>query len=172
MTDTINQMRLSMRLDAYLRAYIGKNVKGDNLSRDEWDTVWQVADSARTNKNLIIARIDHLISARWMRPLSQRWWSHLWSRLGRRPCRVRELRMSMSRWHDGLYDRFYHLDLFSKMIPLYNLRGVLNGHRCFGAHIRSCFTGRINQRSCLLRDDYSSYLMSFSLSYSRRISCS
>jgi BMFP domain-containing protein YqiC len=73
MTDTINQMRLSMRLDAYLRAYIGKNVKGDNLSRDEWDTVWQVADSARTNKNLIIARIDHLISARWMRPLSQRW---------------------------------------------------------------------------------------------------
>jgi hypothetical protein len=57
-TDAINQMRLSMRLDTYLREYAGKNSTNDTLSNDEWDTVWQVADSARANSDLTPQLVD------------------------------------------------------------------------------------------------------------------
>ncbi len=52
MSDTITQMRLSMRLDTYLREYTVKNVRRDALLKGKWDTVWQVADVARTQNDL------------------------------------------------------------------------------------------------------------------------
>ena len=58
MNDTITQTRLSMRLDAYLREYTGKNVRTDTLSSAEWDTVWQVADVARTQNMLTPELVD------------------------------------------------------------------------------------------------------------------
>ena len=58
MNDTITQMRLSMRLDIYLRDYTEKNVRNDNLYREEWDTVWQVADIARTKSTLTPKLVD------------------------------------------------------------------------------------------------------------------
>ena len=51
-------MRLSMRLDTYLREYTGKHLTQDNLLRDEWDAVWQVADNARTNNDLTPQLVD------------------------------------------------------------------------------------------------------------------
>jgi len=58
MSDTITQTRLSMRLDIYLREYTGKNVRRDALSKAEWDTVWQVADVARTQNTLTPELVD------------------------------------------------------------------------------------------------------------------
>jgi hypothetical protein len=58
MTDSINQMRLSMRLDTYLREYTGKNAVRGQLANNEWNNVWQVADIARTNKDLTPAIVD------------------------------------------------------------------------------------------------------------------
>ncbi|BCL78612.1 hypothetical protein ccbrp13_10770 [Ktedonobacteria bacterium brp13] len=58
MNDTINQTRLSLRLDTYLRAYIGKNIKADHLLNDEWKTTWLVADSARADKTLTPELVD------------------------------------------------------------------------------------------------------------------
>jgi len=58
MNDSITQTRLSMRLDAYLREYAGKNKRSDALSSAEWDTVWQVADVARTQKMLTPELVD------------------------------------------------------------------------------------------------------------------
>jgi hypothetical protein len=58
MSDTITQMRLAMRLDAYLREYTGKKVSKDHLYREEWDTVWQVADIARTKSTLTPNLVD------------------------------------------------------------------------------------------------------------------
>jgi len=52
MNDPITQVRLSKRLDVYLRDYAGKNVRNDHLYRKEWDAVWQVADVARMNNTL------------------------------------------------------------------------------------------------------------------------
>jgi hypothetical protein len=47
-----------MRLDAYLREYTGKKVSKDHLYREEWDTVWQVADIARTKSTLTPKLVD------------------------------------------------------------------------------------------------------------------
>ena len=58
MNDTITQMRLSMRLDIYLRDYTEKNVRNDNLYREAWKIVWQVADAARTNNTLTPELVD------------------------------------------------------------------------------------------------------------------
>lgn len=58
MNDTITRMRLSMRLDIYLRDYTEKNVRNDNLYREEWEIVWQVADAARTNNTLTPELVD------------------------------------------------------------------------------------------------------------------
>ena len=58
MTDTITQMRLSMRLDLYLRDYAGKNTSKDPLSTDAWDAAWQTADVARTNSTLTPELVD------------------------------------------------------------------------------------------------------------------
>ena len=58
MSDPITQMRLSMRLDAYLREYTGKNVGRDALSKAEWDTAWQAADVARTQSTLTPQLVD------------------------------------------------------------------------------------------------------------------
>ena len=58
MNDTITQMRLSMRLDIYLRNYTEKNVRNDNLYREEWEIVWQVANAARTNNTLTPELVD------------------------------------------------------------------------------------------------------------------
>jgi hypothetical protein len=58
MSDPITQMRLSMRLDAYLREYMGKNVRRNALSKPDWDTVWQVADVARTQNTLTPELVD------------------------------------------------------------------------------------------------------------------
>jgi hypothetical protein len=63
MSDTINQVRLSMRLDAYLREYTGKQLGGDYLYREEWDSVWQVADAARTNTTLTPELVDDVRKA-------------------------------------------------------------------------------------------------------------
>lgn len=51
-------MRLSMRLDLYLRDYAGKNVRKDHFSREEWETAWQAADDARTNSTLTPELVD------------------------------------------------------------------------------------------------------------------
>ena len=58
MSDNITQMRLSMRLDAYLREYTGKNVRRDALYKAEWDKVWQVADVARKQNTLTPELVD------------------------------------------------------------------------------------------------------------------
>ena len=58
MSDTITQTRLSMRLDSYLREYTAKNVRRDALFKEEWDTVWQVADVARTQNVLTPELVD------------------------------------------------------------------------------------------------------------------
>ncbi len=57
MSDNITQMRLSMRLEAYLKDYSEKHVS-DHLSRNEWDHAWQVADLARTNNTLTPQIVD------------------------------------------------------------------------------------------------------------------
>src|SRR5690348_8537180 len=58
MNDSITQTRLSMRLDAYLREYTGKNSRSDALSSAEWDIVWQVANSARIQNMLTPELVD------------------------------------------------------------------------------------------------------------------
>jgi hypothetical protein len=63
MSDTITQTRLSIRLDTYLREYTGKNVRRDALSKAEWDTVWQVADVARTQNTLTPELVDDVRKA-------------------------------------------------------------------------------------------------------------
>ena len=60
MSDTITQVRLSMRLDIYLRDYTQKNVRNDNLYKEEWEIVWQVADAARTNNTLTPELVDEV----------------------------------------------------------------------------------------------------------------
>jgi hypothetical protein len=52
-----------MRLDAYLREYREKNVRRDALSKVEWDTVWQVADVARTQNTLTPELVDDVRQA-------------------------------------------------------------------------------------------------------------
>jgi hypothetical protein len=52
-----------MRLDAYLREYTEKNVRKDALSNGEWDTVWQVADVARTQNTLTPQLVDDVRKA-------------------------------------------------------------------------------------------------------------
>jgi hypothetical protein len=56
MSDPITQNRLSMRLERYLSDYRKKN--SDPLSRKEWDTVWHVADVARTDNCLTPELVD------------------------------------------------------------------------------------------------------------------
>jgi hypothetical protein len=58
MSDTITQMRLSIRLDNYLREYIAKNVRRAALSKDVWENVWQLADTARINNTLTPELVD------------------------------------------------------------------------------------------------------------------
>ncbi|HEY4387153.1 MAG TPA: hypothetical protein VGN34_22080 [Ktedonobacteraceae bacterium] len=60
MSDTITQMRLSMRLDKYLSDYTSKNVRKDALSVEEWDMVWHIADIARTDSNLTPELVDNV----------------------------------------------------------------------------------------------------------------
>jgi hypothetical protein len=60
MNDSITQVRLSMRLDIYLRDYTQKNVRNDNLYKEEWEIVWQVADAARTNNTLTPELVDEV----------------------------------------------------------------------------------------------------------------
>jgi hypothetical protein len=63
MSDNITQTRLSMRLDAYLREYTGKNARKDTLSKAEWDRVWRVADVARTQNTLTPELVDDVRKA-------------------------------------------------------------------------------------------------------------
>ncbi|HTK11772.1 MAG TPA: hypothetical protein VL485_31660 [Ktedonobacteraceae bacterium] len=58
MSDTITQMRLSIRLDNYLREYTAKNVKNAVRSKDQWEKAWQSADLARTNNALTPELVD------------------------------------------------------------------------------------------------------------------
>jgi hypothetical protein len=58
MSDSITQTRLAMRLDNYLSAYTGKNVRNDNLGKKEWDAVWKMAAIARANSNLTPEIVD------------------------------------------------------------------------------------------------------------------
>jgi hypothetical protein len=58
MSDPVTQVRLSMRLEVYLREYLGKNVSNENLSQKEWDAVWKVADAARTRNTLTPELVD------------------------------------------------------------------------------------------------------------------
>ena len=60
MSDTITQMRLSIRLDNYLREYRGKNVRKATLSKEEWENVWQSADVARINNTLTPELVDEV----------------------------------------------------------------------------------------------------------------
>lgn len=63
MNDFITQMRLSMRLDVYLREYAEKAIKNDALSSNEWDTAWHVANGARTQKTLTPELVDDVRKA-------------------------------------------------------------------------------------------------------------
>lgn len=58
MSDPITQMRLSIRLDTYLREYTGKSASKNTLSKEEWDSAWHVADVARTNDTLTPELVD------------------------------------------------------------------------------------------------------------------
>ncbi len=58
MSDSITQMRLSMRLERYRREYTGKSVSRNSYSREMWETAWQVADIARINQTLTPALVD------------------------------------------------------------------------------------------------------------------
>lgn len=58
MSGTITQMRLSMRLDNYLREYKGKIVRNATRSKGEWEKVWQIADIARMNNTLTPELVD------------------------------------------------------------------------------------------------------------------
>jgi len=58
MSDSITQMRLSMRLESYLSDYTKKNSRKDTLYKKEWDTVWHVADVARTDNHLTPEIVD------------------------------------------------------------------------------------------------------------------
>ncbi len=60
MSDTITQMRLSMRLDSYLREYTGKHSANSPFFTREWDDVWRVADSARTQNTLTPELVDNV----------------------------------------------------------------------------------------------------------------
>jgi hypothetical protein len=63
MSDSITQMRLAMRLDTYLREYTGMNIKKEPLYKKEWDTVWQVANVARTDSTLTPEIVDDVRKA-------------------------------------------------------------------------------------------------------------
>jgi hypothetical protein len=58
MSETITQTRLSIRLERYLSEYTKKNIRKDAPSRVEWDTVWHVADVARTRNMLTPELVD------------------------------------------------------------------------------------------------------------------
>lgn len=58
MSDTITQMRLSLRLDKYISDFKQKNPGKDDLSREEWDTALNAAEVARTNNTLTPQLID------------------------------------------------------------------------------------------------------------------
>ncbi|GCE15903.1 hypothetical protein [Tengunoibacter tsumagoiensis] len=58
MADTIHQMRLSMRLDAYLRTYESKHTSNDSPSEREWNVVWEVANTARVSQELTSELVD------------------------------------------------------------------------------------------------------------------
>lgn len=58
MNDTITQMRLSMRLDSYLRDSQGKIAGKDNALREEWNIAWNAAEVARTQNNLTPELVD------------------------------------------------------------------------------------------------------------------
>jgi hypothetical protein len=58
MSDSITQMRLSMRLDLYLSEYTGKKVKKETLSSAEWKKVWRRADVARLQNTLTPELVD------------------------------------------------------------------------------------------------------------------
>ncbi len=60
MGDNITQMRLSMRLDNYLKAYTEDNVRKGTLSTMEWDTAWRVADGARAQDTLTPEIVDNV----------------------------------------------------------------------------------------------------------------
>ena len=51
-------MRLSLRLDNYLREYTAKNVRKATLSKEKWENVWQLADIARINNTLTPELVD------------------------------------------------------------------------------------------------------------------
>jgi hypothetical protein len=63
MSETITQTRLSLRLDMYLSEYEGKHVRTDNLSRQEWETVWEAANVARTQHTLTPELVDDVRKA-------------------------------------------------------------------------------------------------------------
>lgn len=58
MSDDITQTRLSMRLESYLREYAEKQNDKAPFSTREWDEVWWVADSARTQNALTPELVD------------------------------------------------------------------------------------------------------------------
>jgi hypothetical protein len=60
MSDTITQMRLSLRLDRYLNDYQEKIARNDTISRYEWDSVWKVADAARIRNSLTPEIVDNV----------------------------------------------------------------------------------------------------------------
>ncbi|GAC1357548.1 MAG: hypothetical protein NVSMB38_40040 [Ktedonobacteraceae bacterium] len=63
MNDPITQTRLSTRLDTYLREYTGKQVTDDAHFKAEWETVWHLADVARTNNTLTPELVDDVRQA-------------------------------------------------------------------------------------------------------------
>jgi hypothetical protein len=60
MSDIITQTRLAMRLDAYMSDYKKKNTGKEMLSSEEWDTVWKVAEVARTQNALTPELVDNV----------------------------------------------------------------------------------------------------------------
>ena len=58
MHDSITQMRLAGRLDAYLKEYTDKHIDKDQLAKERWNVAWQVADGARTQNTLTPELVD------------------------------------------------------------------------------------------------------------------
>jgi len=60
MSDFITQMRLSLRLESYLREFAGKHDNTPPFSPGEWDEAWRIADQARTQNALTPELVENV----------------------------------------------------------------------------------------------------------------
>lgn len=60
MSDFITQMRLSLRLESYLREYVSKHDDKPPFSTREWGEAWRIADQARTQDALTPELVENV----------------------------------------------------------------------------------------------------------------